>query len=142
MRIFAYIYSFTCIYCMYSWLDCLLFQLYCLKKDFVINPKYCKKEVFKMNPNILQRLILIVAFICKYIRFPKSRTINDTLNRRYGDQVLRTFRSLERTSIRLSKANCHLQFLNTCKLYSLTPKFLRFKLYGKFVFCAYICLYL
>ena len=84
-----------------------------------------------MEPKLLHKLIIVVAFICQYVRFPKNKPINDTITKRYGDQVLRMFRTLERTSIRVTKAKCHLQFLNTCKLYNLTPKFLRFKLYDK-----------
>ena len=84
-----------------------------------------------MDPRLLHKLIIVVVFICQYVRFPRNKPINNTISKRYGDQVLRMFRTLERTSIRLTKAKCHLQFLNTCKLYNLTPKFLRFKLYDK-----------
>ena len=71
---------------------------------------------------------LVFSFIF-HIRFPSHRAISTVFRTRYGHTALSTFRKLEKTSKKLSKANEDLCFLTTCQSQSIFPKFLRFKLY-------------
>ena len=73
---------------------------------------------------------LIALFIIK-IRFPKGTPISTIIERRYGRETLTIFRQTERLSEQVIRTNQHIAFLNSCKVYNLTPKFLRFKLYNK-----------
>ena len=71
---------------------------------------------------------LILTFIFR-IRFPSHSAISSVFLDRYGRHVLSNFRKLEKTSLKLSKAQEDLRFLNICRSQSIFPKFLRFKLY-------------
>ena len=50
---------------------------------------------------------------------------------RYGDDLFMTFRKLEKTSLKLQKNKCDLEFLRICAIYKLTPSFIRINLWKK-----------
>ena len=69
-----------------------------------------------------------LLFLIK-IRFPSNSPISRLILNRYGPSGITSFRNYEKTSKKLAKFKLDLQFLNSCKLYQVFPKFLRFKLY-------------
>ena len=73
---------------------------------------------------------LVILFILK-IRFSRGTPISTVIQRRYGRQGIALFRRLEKTTLKLKKCECDLQFLSRCKAYETLPKFLYFKLYKK-----------
>ena len=73
---------------------------------------------------------LVIGFLLK-IRFPRNQPISDILRRRYGYSALHGFRKTEQASKRLAKKQLDLQFLECCKVYEVTPRFLKFKLYRR-----------
>ena len=75
-------------------------------------------------------ILLVVAFLIK-LRFPNGKPLSSIILQRYGRDTLTCYRTIEKTSEQMIKALHHIKFLNTCKLYDLTPKFLRFKLYNQ-----------
>ncbi|CAF3315901.1 unnamed protein product [Rotaria sp. Silwood2] len=48
---------------------------------------------------------------------------------KYGRDILREVRNLEKTIIKLNKTKCDYEFLQTCLIYNLASKFIRFKLW-------------
>ena len=73
-------------------------------------------------------LFFIFLFILK-CRYPRSKPISQTIAERHGPQILQLFRQFEKISKKHTKALLDLQFLTACKAFTVTPKFLRFKLY-------------
>lgn len=69
-------------------------------------------------------LVLIFILRC---RFPENIPISQLIINRYGQLVLRTFRSLEKISFKIKKCESDFQFLNTCQHYEVYPKFVQFK---------------
>ena len=52
------------------------------------------------------------------------------LGMKYGRGILREIRKIEKTIIKLNKTKCDYEFLHTCLIYHLIPKFVRFKLWN------------
>ena len=69
---------------------------------------------------------LVFLFIVK-LRFGK-KSVGSVILERYGRETLQCFRKLEKTFKQVKKQQCDLDFLTSCRLNHVTPKFLRFKL--------------
>ena len=76
------------------------------------------------------KLLVIFSFLL-HLRFPTRTPISAIIERRYGRPTLQTYRRLEQASIQSRKLSLDINFLETCKLYNLTPSFLIFRLYNK-----------
>ena len=73
-------------------------------------------------------LALILLFILK-IRYPRGEPTTNIVYRKYGREVLATYRKLENEHYKVQKLKLDLVFLSTCITYEKVPKFLNFKLY-------------
>ena len=67
-------------------------------------------------------------FISK-LRFPKKVSIVTILNRRYGNQGIKIYRTVEKLDFKLKKTRCDINFLQSCISNNLAPTFVRFRLY-------------
>ena len=74
-------------------------------------------------------LTLVFTYLLN-IRFRKDKPINEVLSTRYGRPLVTTYRHLQRTRYRRDKAALDLEFLKTCKVGGVIPKFLYFKAYS------------
>ena len=75
--------------------------------------------------------MLLLPAILKFIlalRFPINESIASITKRRYGEDILRAFRLLEKTIQKYNKSIADIDFLTKCKEADLVPVFLRFKL--------------
>ena len=70
----------------------------------------------------------LVLYIILKLRFPAGTPISTIILRRYGRPVLKLFRDVEKTDLKVKKLGCDIGFLEQCKIHNLTPKFVRFKL--------------
>ena len=75
----------------------------------------------------IQALSLAFIFILR-LRFPKNLSLHEIIKRRYGIEVARTLRKLQKFDLRLRKARLDQKFLFDCRDSGLLPKFLNFKL--------------
>ena len=73
------------------------------------------------------RLSLVFFFLAT-CRFPTQFSIISTLQKRYGGNLVKSVRKLEKLDFKHKKAQVDLEFLQTCKKNNVIPKFLRFKL--------------
>ena len=78
----------------------------------------------------LRTLVFVFTFLLR-CRFPRNQSIANVLNRRYGYRTTQLFRKLEKSSKQYMKATLDKDFLLRCKIYDVTPKFMKFKLYRK-----------
>ena len=88
-------------------------------------------NLLKIYEMTLVSFFISLVYISKFIvacRFPAGKSIADVTRSRYGQPTLDLFRTYERESIKLAKAECDLNFLQTCKDANLCPVFLRFKM--------------
>lgn len=74
----------------------------------------------------------VFIFLLK-LRFPKGKSFTDIVTNRYGRDTLAAYRKLEKTHFKLHKVKLDIEFLITCKAYSIIPKFLSFKTYKRHV---------
>ena len=75
-------------------------------------------------------VVLAVCFLLRLLKL-QPNFILDYVKSRYGLDGVRKFRSCENSSRKLEKSKLDAEFLVKCKVYNITPKFLRFKLYRK-----------
>ena len=73
---------------------------------------------------------LVLLFILR-IRYPDGSPIGDIVFNRYGVEVHRSFRKVEKITRKFHKKQCDVEFLETCLAYESTPKFLRIKLFRR-----------
>ena len=71
-------------------------------------------------------LALTLLFLIR-LRFPRARSLTDTIFSRYGHHGVQVFRRYEKLLYSTKKLECDLKFLKTCKEYDKTPNFLIFK---------------
>ena len=71
---------------------------------------------------------LIFMFISK-LRFSKKVSIVTILNRRYSNQGIKIYRTVEKLDFKLKKTRCDINFLQSCISKNLTSTFVRFQLY-------------
>ena len=67
----------------------------------------------------------------KGLRFPAQDSIIKILRRRYGDDLVKKVRKLEKFDFKYRKALLDMEFLQSCKKEKLIPKFLQFKVANK-----------
>ena len=65
------------------------------------------------------------------IRFPASESLIGVLRKRYGRDLVKEVRTLEKIDFKLRKAILDLDFLISCRKNSVFPKFLQFKVSNK-----------
>ena len=76
------------------------------------------------------RTALILLFVIK-LKFSRNRNFHEYIREKYDGTALKTFRQLEVSEKKLSKADLDREFLFTCKANNCVPNFLKFKLYRK-----------
>ena len=72
--------------------------------------------------------LFVIQFLLK-LRFPKNKSLNFSIKRRYGSQGLKLFRGVKNSCLKEEKCKLDLIFLKSCKTYNRMPKFLMFRLY-------------
>ena len=77
---------------------------------------------------MLSTIVFIFLFLIR-TRFPSNTSIFTTITSRYGASVTRKLRKWERTAKQHTKAQLDVELLQRCYSYSITPKFLKFRLY-------------
>ena len=73
---------------------------------------------------------LVFLFIAR-IRFPASYSLLGVLRKRYGRDLVKEVRTLEKLDFKHKKAILDLDFLISCRKNSVFPKFLQFKVSNK-----------
>ena len=73
---------------------------------------------------------LVFLFIAR-IRFPSSESLIGILRKRYGRDLLKEVRTLEKIEFKFKKAILGLDFLISCRKNSFFPNFLQFKVPNK-----------
>ena len=68
-----------------------------------------------------------VIFLIK-LRWPKTKSLYDTVFERYGQTTLKVVRDFEKDLSRFNKASLDIGFLRKCKMFHIFPTFLSFKL--------------
>ena len=68
-----------------------------------------------------------VIFLIK-LRWPKNKSLYDTVFERYGQTTLKIVRDYEKDLTRFNKTSLDIGFLQKCKLFHIFPTFLNFKL--------------
>ena len=71
-------------------------------------------------------ICICVAFVIK-CRFPANKSIAEIIRKRYGENVLKNFRRLEKLNYKYRRCDQDDEFLKICLDHKLTPAFLRFK---------------
>ena len=69
-------------------------------------------------------LLLLFNFL---LRVKLRRPFTQDIAQKYGQQSLKKFRKLQRLQLQRDKSQCDLEFLQTCKLNGVFPKFIYFK---------------
>ena len=74
------------------------------------------------------RVVALVFIFIARLRFPSGLSIAEVLRNRYGTDVVKNVRKLEKIDDKYCKLQLDLDFLQTCPQSNVIPKFLRFKL--------------
>ena len=74
------------------------------------------------------RVIALVFIFIARLRFPSGLSIVEVLRNRYGTDLVKNVRKLEKIDYKYRKLQLDLDFLQTCQHSNVIPKFLRFKL--------------
>ena len=77
------------------------------------------------------KTLLVLLSTLLNIRFRNGAPLHGIIRDRYGQSIVQVVRRLEHATIHLEESNHQSKFLQQCKTYNLTPKFLNFKLYNK-----------
>ena len=77
----------------------------------------------------MKTLIVLLSTLLN-IRFRNGAPLHPILRERYGQPIVQVVRRLENATIHLEDTIHQSEFLQQCKTYNLTPKFLNFKLYN------------
>ena len=83
-----------------------------------------------LESTALRIATLVFLFIAR-IRFPASESLIGVLRKRYGRDLVKEVRTLEKIDFKLRKAILDLDFLISCRKNSVFPKFLQFKVSNK-----------
>ena len=75
---------------------------------------------------IVRVYALVFLFIIR-LRFPSGVAVSDVIRTRYGDDVFKKIRALEKVDFKQRKAELDLEFLRNCQNHGFIPKFLRFR---------------
>ena len=84
------------------------------------------------------KIIGLVLALLLTIRLWKNshKNVVEFIRSRYGQNGITCFRSYENSVIKKGKCELDQKFLETCKIYDVVPKFLRFKLHKKSLLSA------
>ena len=78
---------------------------------------------------VFNMFITAVCFIFLIkLRWPKTKSLYDTVFERYGQTTLKVVRDFEKDLSRFNKASLDIGFLRKCKMFHIFPTFLSFKL--------------
>ena len=91
---------------------------------------WCAHESFVFSKMRIFAPVFALLFVIKLWRC-SHKTPLEYLRSRYGLNTLKTFRTWEQSLKKCKKCALDLEFLETCKAYEITPKFVRFKLHKK-----------
>ena len=80
-----------------------------------------------LKTEVLRVITLVFLFLVR-CRFPTQFSIINILRKRYGKNLFKSVRKLEKLDFKHKTAQLDLEFLQTCKKNNIIPKFLRFKL--------------
>ena len=61
------------------------------------------------------------------VRFPREKSIASVVRRRYGNQVVKDIRRLEKLDFKHRKIRLDIEFLSSCEHHNVIPKFLQFR---------------
>ena len=78
----------------------------------------------------MKTLIVLLSTLLN-IRFRNGTPLHSIIRERYGQPIVQVVRRLENATIHLEDHIHQSKFLQQCKTYNLTPKFLNFKLYNR-----------
>ena len=78
---------------------------------------------------LLNSSFFVLLFLIK-LRYKTSNTINVIFNK-YGREVVKNYRLLEKEHFRRAKLKLDIDFLQKCLMYEKFPKFLQFKTYSR-----------
>ena len=88
---------------------------------------------------MLIRVISLVFLFIVRCRFPTQFSIISILCKRYGENLVKSVRKLEKLDFKHEKAQLDLEFLQTCKKNNVILKFLRFKLANRQLPSSHAC---
>ena len=74
------------------------------------------------------RVVSLVFIFITRLRFPSGLSIVEVLRKRYGTDLVKNVRKLEKIDYKYRKLQLDLDFLQSCQHSNVIPKFLRFKL--------------
>ena len=77
------------------------------------------------------RVATLVFLFLILLRFPTCKSIPSIIKDRYGSEILKLIRKLEKVYFKFKKATFDLDFLYCCRNNNLIPTFLKFKLANK-----------
>ena len=77
------------------------------------------------------RIVALVFLFLVRCRFPAKKSIIDILRKRYGENLVKNVKKLEKLDFKLKEATLDLEFLQSCKKQNVIPKFLKFKVANK-----------
>ena len=72
-------------------------------------------------------LVLVALYLIK-IRWPRGCSVYNKVETRYGHDAVNVLRMYERNLKKFNRLQLDIKFLNSCKLFNITPNFLQFKL--------------
>ena len=75
----------------------------------------------------MRRIVALVFLFLGRCRFLAKKLIIDILRKRYGENLVKNVRELEKLDFKHKKATLDLDFLHSCKKQNVIPKFLKFK---------------
>ena len=76
-------------------------------------------------------IAVLYSLISHIIPTASQKCLMKNIRHKYGEEIFRSIRQLEKASIKLQKSKCDLEFLRFCLLYDLTPNFVEIKLWKK-----------
>jgi len=74
---------------------------------------------------------LLFIIKCIYRKINDKYSLIYNIKKKYGRPTLKLYRELEKSQVKLIRADKSLEFLRHCLLYQVKPKFIRFKPYDK-----------
>ena len=84
-----------------------------------------------LKTRVLRVITLVFLFLVK-CKFPTQFSIISILRKRYGENLVKSVRKLEKLDLKHKKAQVDLEFLQSCKK-NVIPKFLRSKLANRYL---------
>ena len=85
-----------------------------------------------LKTGVLRVITLVFLFFVR-CRFSTQFSIISILQKRYGENLVKSVRKLEKLDFKHKKTYLDLEFLKTCKKNNFIPKFLKFKLANRWL---------